>query len=256
MGGWVPVCITVSAGRAIPGFRLVMHQLAVSEPERRPLHTFLHLVIAEPGIQMSHWILENSVWVHRLEVIIQVPGKHDRTECGLRVRRDYTGEVYLNRQRDMRGRRDCWRICLRRRVGDGWRQRDRRRQCDGWCQGDRRCSCCRSGWWEESIDCWLCITVECKCQDPHQHRDEQHPPAGHDAVIAHAEKLQLPRLTQRTHARPKQGNAQHNADNECCQYSRMDIEIRHIHEARRLPGCVCCPALRFSPLLHRHQPAG
>lgn len=104
-----------------------MHKLAFAEPQSRPLHTFLHLVIAEPGIKMSHWILENSVGVYRLEIIIQVTGKHDRAERRLRVRSNYTGEIYLDRQGYMRGRRNRWRIGLGRRVGDGWSQRNR------WC---------------------------------------------------------------------------------------------------------------------------
>ena len=86
LGRRFPFSETIAAHFAIPGDRIVMHQLTLTIPERGPLRTGDHLIICEDRTHVANRVLKNGGSFKFVEVLT-IERELQRTKDRVGIRR-------------------------------------------------------------------------------------------------------------------------------------------------------------------------
>lgn len=124
-GGRFAFSEAIAAGGAIPWDRLVMHEIAITIPERSPLHAGEHSIIRKYRAHVGDRILKNGGGF-KVEEIFAIARELKRTENRIRIRRDVACEQGFDDRRDERRRRDGGRVADGGRIGDSRGEGNRR----------------------------------------------------------------------------------------------------------------------------------
>lgn len=222
-----PVGVAQTSRTAIPGDGLEMDQFAVAVPQSSPLGADDHLVVAEDGVHMNNWVLEDLARFKRTILRIEPIGEGQVGEDRLRIGGDGAFELQLNRQRqawggrccgsvrDGRGERDAGCEGNRGRKGDRRGEGDGGGECEGGCGG------------KDPVDERLGLGIQQEYQQTEEKPPEKQSPTTGHGFAAHAEEGKASGFADRLDAKPDAKNQGDHRDHQGGLYSGMDIQ-RHL----------------------------